>query len=310
MQVMTMILAVALALWMQPVQGAPWSSPTSRWQQNLAAPAPSHIPVAGAAVRPEPATISHERLFIAVFDCSWKNASKGPSEPTTMASMHRQLIATHVEGRIRAGYELTDCARHNWFTADNGNAFVDAKLTRMSRQLGEQSERWLQQDPQAKIALLVMGGSWGALQAAEFSARVDAVGIRTVAGKVLVAPGKFSQAIALLDPVGKMPADFRLADSVVSGIQFSAMDEHRGAFKTLPIIEPGQSADRRFLGLQVPGSTSDVCGGYFRDGLAARTANLLIVFINKLSEVPLLTEQPEPADPRMNVIHHSQEEGT
>lgn len=155
-----------------------------------------------------------------------------------------------------------------------------------------------------------MGGSWGALQAAEFSARLDARGIRTAAGKVLVAPGTFSQAIALLDPVGTLPANFRLPDSVVSGIQFSAMDEHRRAFKTLPIVEPGRSADYRFLGLEVPGSTSDVCGGYVRDGLSIRTANLLIGFINKLSEVPLLIEQPEPADPQMNVIHHSQEEGT
>lgn len=287
MQIMKFILTIAPALWIYPAQAA------------------------AAATWPNPATISHERLFIAVFDCSWKNASKGPSEPTTMAAIHRQLIGAHEQGRIGVGYEQTDCARHNWLTdADHGTAVIEEKLTRMSRQLDEQSERWLQQDPQAKIALLVLGGSWGALQAAEFSAWVNTRGIRAAAGKVLVAPGQFSQAIALLDPVGTLPAQFRLPDSVVSGFQLSAMDEHRSDFKTLPIIKPGRSADGRFLGLRVPGSTSDVCGGYFRNGLSVRAANLLIVFINKLSTEPLLTEQPEPTDPRMNVIHHSQEEGT
>jgi hypothetical protein len=81
-------------------------------------------------------------------------------------------------------------------------------------------------------------------------------------------------------------------------------------FQSLPILGRGRSSDGRFLSLSVPGSLSDVCGGYRLNGLSTRAANLLVQYINRLSTTPLLGEQPEPDEERMNVVHRSEEEGT
>lgn len=263
----------------------------------------------------------HERLFVAMFDCSWKNASKGPSEPTTIRRIYLQWQQSQKENpRIHAEYVVTDCARDNWFSRpDRGRSIKNARLEQMYRKVGAQSARWLKQDPQASVALLNLGGSWGAVQAAEFTVVVARRGIESpgedadshvVARETLVAPGKTAQAIALLDPVGDTDPVLRLPATVISGIQFTAMDEHRPVFQSVQIIGKGRSVDGRFIGLFVPGAHSDVCGGYHRDGLAIRTGNILIDYINGLGEIPWLTKQFEPDDPRLNVIHHSEEEGS
>lgn len=263
----------------------------------------------------------HERLFIAIFDCSWKNAGKGPSEPTTVRRIYLQWQQKKKEDpRLRAEYVVTDCARDNWFASpDHGRSVMNARLEQMYRKLGAQSAQWLRQDPQASISLLSLGGSWGAVQAAKFAVIVADRGIRdtdggadshAVADETLIAPGQTAQAIALLDPVGDLAPPLRLPSTVISGIQFTALDEHRPTFKSMQIIGKGMSADRRFIGLFVPGAHSDVCGGYHRDGLATRTANVLIDYINGLGETPWLAKQLEPDDPRLNVIHHSEEEGS
>ncbi len=114
----------------------------------------------------------------------------------------------------------------------------------------------------------------------------------------------------MFDPVGTgsaMREDRRLPPSVISGIQFIAMDEHRGLFKSDRIIDPGITPDGRFAGIYVPGAHSDVGGGYNRNGLAIRAGNFTIDYINGLSDVPILKKQAEPDDPRLNVIHHSQD---
>lgn len=263
----------------------------------------------------------HDRLFIALFDCSWKNTSKGPSEPTTVRRIYLQWQQKEKEDpHLHAEYVATDCARDNWFASpDHGRSVMDARLEQMYQKLGAQSARWLGQDPQARITLLNLGGSWGAVQAAEFAVVVAHRGIRdsddgadshVVTNETLIAPGQTAQAIALLDPVGAADSALHLPSTVISGIQFTALDEHRPAFQSVQIIGKGISADGRFIGLFVPGAHSDVCGGYHRDGLAIRTANVLIDYINGLGETPWLTKQFEPDDPRLNVIHHSEEEGT
>ena len=275
----------------------------------------------GRASVPAVAQPHHERLFIAVFDCSWKNASKGPSEPTTVRRIYLQLQDAEKQDRhLHAEYLVTDCAHNNWFASpDNGRSILDRRVAQMYQRLGAQSAQWLHQDPRASITLLNLGGSWGAMQAAEFSMEVARRGIRDdgsganvspVSDDVLVGAGQTAQAIALLDPVGTASPDLRLPASVISGIQFTALDEHRKAFKSVQLMGKGISADGRFAGIFVPGAHADVCGGYFRNGLATRTGNMLIDYINGLSDQPLLRKQPEPTDPRLDVIHHSEEEGT
>lgn len=269
---------------------------------------------AGAFTEPVPVgplRAAHRRLFVALFDCSWKNASKGPSEPTTVAWIHQQLTQDASPAVIATGYVSTDCARDNWLTHhDHGEAFAATRLAAMYKLLGKQSEAWRHEDPRAEISLLIVGGSWGALQGAEFSVMVAELGLRSPAGEILAAPRQTAQALVLLAPTGYLPPELRLPSSLITGFQLSATDEHRPDFQSLPILGKGISTDGRFASLDVPGSLSDVCGGYRLNGLSARAANLLVDYINALSTAPFLHKQPEPDDPRMNVVHRSQEEGT
>jgi hypothetical protein len=114
-----------------------------------------------------------------------------------------------------------------------------------------------------------------------------------------------------MDPVGTgnevRNDDRRLPPSVVSGIQLISTDEKRSLFKSDHIIDPGITADGRFAGIYVPGAHSDVGGSYHRDGLSNRAGNLVIDYLNGLSDQPFLTKQPEPDDPRLNVVHRSEE---
>ncbi len=253
---------------------------------------------------------TNRRLFIALFDCSWKNASKGPSAPTTVAWIHQQLTQGASPAVVATGYVSTDCARDNWLThRDHGEAFAANQLAAMDKLFAKQSEAWRREDPQAGIRLLTVGGSWGALQGAEFSMMVAEVGLRSPTGEILAAPRKTAQALALLAPTGYPPPELRLPSSLIIGFQLNALDEERPDFQSLPILGKGISTDGRFASLDVPGSLSDVCGGYRLNGLSAHAANLLVDYINGLSTAPFLHKKAGPDDPRMNVVHRSQEEG-
>lgn len=322
MQRMFAIVVVALAALVNPARAMPIGQAARPALSSTNEPAPRVTsPDQTLATIAAMDRAHHERLFIALFDCSWKNASEGPSEPTTVRRIYQQWQHKEKKDpRLHVAYVATDCARDNWFaSADHGRSVMNARLEQMYQKLGAQSAQWLGQDPQARISLLNLGGSWGAMQAAEFAVIVAHRGIRdpdddadshAVTDETLIAPGQTAQAIALLDPVGDTNPALRLPSTVISGIQFTALDEHRPAFQSVQIIGKGISADRRFIGLFVPGAHSDVCGGYHRDGLAVRTANVLIDYINDLGETPWLTKQFEPDDPRLNVIHHSEEEGS
>jgi len=101
--------------------------------------------------------------------------------------------------------------------------------------------------------------------------------------------------------------DRRLPPSVISGFQIIAEDERRGTFKVSHIIDPGMTADGRLLAVTVPGAHSDIGGSYHRDGLGARSGNLMADYLNGLSSQPFLQKREESLDPRMNVIHRSEE---
>ena len=101
--------------------------------------------------------------------------------------------------------------------------------------------------------------------------------------------------------------DRRLPPSVISGFQIIAEDERRGTFKVSHIIDPGMTADGRLLAVTVPGAHSDIGGSYHRDGLGARSGNLMADYLNGLSSQPFLQKREESLDQRMNVIHRSEE---
>jgi hypothetical protein len=273
----------------------------------------------------------HERLFIAALDGTGNDVAHDPEHATNVA-----LIARQIErgGNPNIGFGYVPgpgTQQHEPFARvfDGVRGYtVDERAEEMYKKLINQAWKWKQQDPDAQIRVASVGFSRGSEEAALLARMIDEHGIQDPSGAkytydshhrikhveysrpALMGPHQVAQAVVMFDPVGTgsaMHEDRRLPPSVISGIEFIAMDEHRGLFKSDRIIDPGISPDGRFAGIYVPGAHSDVGGGYHRDGLSIRTGNFAIDYINGLSDVPILVKSPEPDDPRLNVIHHSQE---
>ena len=273
----------------------------------------------------------HERLFIAALDGTGNDAIHDPEHATNVA-----LIARQVEeaGNARIGFGYVPgpgTQQHGLFSPvfdDMRGNTVDERAEEMYKKFINQAWKWKQEDPAAEIRVASVSFSRGSEEAALFARLVEERGVQNPAGAVytydshhqikhveytkppLVPPHQVAQAVAMFDPVGTgsaMQMDRRLPPSVISGIQFIAMDEHRGLFKSDRIIDPGITSDGRFAGIYVPGAHSDVGGGYHRDGLSIRTGNFVVDYLNGLSDTPFLAKSPEPDDPRLNVVHHSQE---
>ena len=273
----------------------------------------------------------HERLFIAALDGTGNDAIHDPEHATNVALVARQVGQA---GNVRIGFGYVPgpgTQQHGVISPamDNmrGNT-VDERAEEMYRQLIERAKQWRREDPDVQISVASVSFSRGSEEAALFARLVEERGIQDPAGArytfdshhqikqveytrpPLVPPHQVAQAAAMFDPVGTgsaMAMDRRLPPSVISGIQFIAMDEHRGLFKSDRIIDPGITPDGRFAGIYVPGAHSDVGGSYHRDGLSIRSGNLAVDYLNGLSDTPFLAKTTEPDDPRRDVVHHSQE---
>lgn len=276
----------------------------------------------------------HERLYVAAFDGTGSDADKDPAHATNVARIRDQVQALNESGQtqVRAGYVAgpgtQDSLIDRAWDGARGHTY-DERLEQMYRQFIEQAKQWRADDPQVQIRVADIGFSRGAEQAAGFARLVHERGIQDPSGArytrdshgqitevqytrpPLAAPGQVAQAVGLFDPVGTgEPArdhDRRLPPSVLSGFQIIAEDERRGLFRSTHIIDPGLSADGRFLGVSVAGAHVDIGGGYHRDGLGVRSGNLMVDYLNGLSDTPLLTRKAEPDDPRLTVVHRSEE---
>ena len=276
----------------------------------------------------------NERLFVAGFDGTGNDVFKDPDHATNIAKMVAQIKSANKSGndQIYAGYVPGPGTENSFVrrTVDgiNGNTY-DERLEEMYKQFIDQAWKWKHENPDVKITIADIGFSRGADQAAGFARMVHERGIqdptgahytRNARGEIthvqytrpaLVGPGEVAQVVGLLDPVGTgepvRDHDRRLPPSVISGFQIIAGDERRGLFKSDRVIDPGMTADGRFLAVEVAGAHSDIGGSYHRDGLAIRNFNMLARYINAASDQPLIKEQPEPNDPRLNVVHRSEE---
>lgn len=65
--------------------------------------------------------------------------------------------------------------------------------------------------------------------------------------------------------------------------------------------------DGRFLAVTVAGAHSDIGGSYHRDGLAIRSGDLLVDYVNGLSDNPFLKREAISNDPRQDVVHRSED---
>jgi hypothetical protein len=275
----------------------------------------------------------HERIFIAAFDGTWNDADKDPEHKTNIGLIRDQITALNDENpnsSMSLGYVKGVGTQDNFIERTLDGAFgytYDKRLEEMYEKFTQQAAIWLEKDPQAQIRVADIGFSRGAEQAAGFARMLhergvqDPDGRREVRGEdgrmhveytkpPLVAPGLTPQAVGLFDPVGTGEPrnhDRRLPPSVVSGFQIVAEDELRGSFKSTSIIDQGMTPDGRLLGVTVAGAHTDVGGGYHLNGLGIRSGNLMVDYLNSLSDTPYLQKRAEPSDPAMNVVHRSEE---
>ncbi|RRU11961.1 DUF2235 domain-containing protein [Stenotrophomonas sp. 278] len=272
-------------------------------------------------------TDPHARLYVAAFDGTGNDAAKDPLHATNVSRIDEQIKALSVsDSQVHVRYLEGPGTQRNPFNRVLDGALgytYEERLERMYADLTEKANDWYRADPDTQIRVFSTGFSRGASQAAGFTNLLHERGIvdldsRTIGadGQItytrhIAPPGLTPQAVGLFDPVATgFPEKFdrRLAPSVVSGFQITAMDEVRAKFRNDQIIAPGLSEDGRFLNVQVAGAHADVGGGYIRDGLARRSCNLMVDYCNALRPgAPLTQKVNAPDDPRLDIVHRSEE---
>jgi hypothetical protein len=278
---------------------------------------------------PQLASPPNGRVFVACFDGTWNDKDKFPGK-TNVADIYEQLKAVSPTN-LGFGYQPGVGNQDDWIRQKADGAFGYSYGPRMEQMYYDfcvKSKEWLEENPNAQISVDAVGFSRGGPTAAMFTRLVHERGIQNPEGMVierdaegniqsltptqpsLVPPGKTPQVVGLFDPVatGIMNLDdTRLPPSVVSGFQITALDERRDVFLSKQIIDPGLSADGRFLAVQVAGAHSDVGGGYLLNGLPVRNGNMMVAYLNSTFDRPVLQERPVPTAPEMNVIHRSEQ---
>lgn len=281
---------------------------------------------------------SSDRLFVAAFDGTGNSQSRDPPENQTNVALFHQQVASRIDADeqtmgwspLGTGYVEgvgTQGGLDGTLDLIRGRTY-EARLEDMYLQFARQAKLWLDLDPEADIRLASVGFSRGAEQAAGFTRLVEERGIQdptgvdvirgrdglierlVFTGPPLREPGSVVQAIGLFDPVGTgVPRDHdrRPASSVVSGFQITAEHERRNLFQGTRVADMGATPDGRFLNVLVPGAHSDVGGGYLQNGLSIRSGNLMVDYLNGLGDQPFLAKRAEPQDPRLNVIHRSEQ---
>lgn len=280
----------------------------------------------------------NDRLFVASFDGTGNSKLKdSPENHTNVAFIHEQVKAYEKRAldeqgstAIAGGYVEgpgTQGGLGGVLDLASGGSY-ESRLEDMYLQFTKQAAAWLKENPDADIRIAAIGFSRGAEQAAGFTRLVEERGIKNpegaqvtydgdgrvlrvnYVGEPLREPGTVIQAVGLFDPVGTgepRDHDRRLPPSVVSGFQITADDERRNLFPSTRVLDPGVTDGGRFFNVTVAGVHSNIGGGYSQDGIGIRSGNLMIDYLNALSDKPYLAKREEPTDPARNVIHRSEE---
>jgi len=281
------------------------------------------VPILVHADRP------HEKLFVACFDGTGNDAHSDPEHASGVARIRADIRALNKAGnaQVMPGYVEGPGTQRNFLVkawdGARGHTY-DERLQEMYQQFIDQAWKWHREDPDVQIRLAEIGFSRGAEQAAGFARMVHELGVQDPTGIVksahghitytkppLVAPGQIAQVAGLLDPVGTGEPiekhDRRLPPSAISRFQLTSEDESRKQFKVSPIVAPGLSPDGHSVNVMVGGAHSNIGDTYHHNGLGIRNTNMTIRVLNGLRDQPFLEERAEPDDPRLNVVHRSEE---
>ena len=272
----------------------------------------------------------HSYILFALMDGTGNDAAKDPLHATNVARFEAQLTKLQKSGyNIGVVYEAGPGTQKNVIAEkiDGATGYTSEKIAeRTYKRIVDQAQEIYRLDPDAKLTIHAEGFSRGASQVPLLTRMIHDRGIPNLDRPEYVkddfgnitktyphfhqSPGHTPLSVGLYDPVptGAMEKlDRRLPPSVVSGFQINAADEKRGKFPVDRIIPQGASEDGRFLSVSVAGAHSDIGGSYLRNGLGTRSHNLMTDYHNALLSEPLLRRLPETYDPRLNVIHRSEE---
>lgn len=274
----------------------------------------------------------HSYLLVGLMDGTGNDVDQDALHATNVARFETQVqqlrrMGVNIDVEYIAGAGTQTSLQSQIYDGARGSTSLD-RAEIMYDRLVRNANRIYNADPGADVSFHIEGFSRGASQVPLLARMIHDRGIpnysrpeyaRDDAGHVTKmyphfhkAPGQTAMSVGLYDPVptGTMEMlDRRLPPSVVSGFQINAADEKRGTFPVDRIIPKGVSEDGRFLSVTVAGAHSDVGGSYLRNGLGTRSQNLMTDYHNSLFSEPLLNRLPETYDPRLNVIHRSEEGG-
>ncbi|GAB1595319.1 XVIPCD domain-containing protein [Lysobacter claricitrinus] len=271
-----------------------------------------------------PASDPDVRLYVACFDGTGNNATRDPEHASNVARVYDELHAQR-DARVGAGYMEGIGTQSNPIVrlADGAIGFsYDDKLERMYLQFSRQVFEWKRENPDADIRIAELGFSRGGEEAAGFTRMVAERGVQDPSGAVrehgvihytkppLVELGRVAQVLIEIDPVGTGAPrlhDRRPAPSVIAGVQFVARDEARNLFQSTSIMDPGATADGRFLSVTIAGAHSNLGDTYHHNGLGVLTGNMVTDAVNALSDTPLLAKRALPERAEYYAIHRSQE---
>jgi hypothetical protein len=268
----------------------------------------------------------HEYLFLALFDGTGQSADNPKQLLTNVGQLREQAKILKLGSNTRFDHHYVSGigTQKNFIARAYDGAFPytwDDRIEQMYRTLAQRARQWKQEDPEARISVIGVGYSRGAVLVPGLARLIDEFGIAHPEGlkfgrdrhgnitvkapRILVPPGEVAQAVGLFDPVGtNLPKNYdaRLPKSVLSGFSQIARDEQRELFPHQTILDPDWSDDGRFLAATVPGGHSNVGGGNQAAGLEVLAFNGMVDYLNALTDRPLFEHRRVLKDPAQYTI--------
>lgn len=272
-----------------------------------------------------------DRLFVAALDGTGNDMENDPAANLTVVAQIKESIEALRDPSIAVSYVKGVGTQSGSVAGAIDGAFsvtLEERAEQAYLEFCRQSAVWLEEDPQARIHVAGIGFSRGAETVPLLQRLVDERGIRNPAdatarydkeglltsvtwadGPPLVPPGQTAQVAFLIDPVGtgSYGVDRGLPPSNVGAVQFTSLNEPRDHFTSTRHLQEGLTEAARVANLFMPGVHSDLGGSYRIDGVGRVIHNFAVDYFNKLLGEERLQKVPEPYDPRMFVVHRSEQ---
>jgi hypothetical protein len=270
-----------------------------------------------------------DRVFVAAMDGTGNNVFNDVPANFTVVGRLNNAIQELEYPAIAVGYVPGIGSQREFLPNRIDGLFALSFQQRIEQayyQFCVQAAKWIDEDPNVRIHLVGIGFSRGAEQIPALQRLVHERGIRDPTDAEiaydsdgllssikyadqppLVPPGRTVQVALIHDPVStSVKHQSRVfPPSTVSALGFTALHETRGMFDATRHLPDGLSEHGRVANFSVPGAHADVGGGYMLDGVSRHVHNMGVDYLNTLFGASLLPKVPVPLDPRLYVIHSS-----